>query len=249
MRSLKFTKRNFLELIRDPLASVFFLVFPGVLFLVLSLIIRSMGEEAILTVPQFEITHLTMAMIVFSFSFITIFVANIIATDRESFFLMRLKASPMRALDFIVGYTLSLIPIAILQEVVMLLIGICLGLKLTGLVLLGALILLPFSLLFIGLGILFGTLVNSKAVGGLASIVPTLASLLGGMFFPLETMEGGFKTVCYIFPFANAIKVGNLVVQNNFNILSEVLIVLAYTIGVYAISVIIFEYKLHHDSI
>ncbi len=69
------------------------------------------------------------------------------------------------------------------------------------------------------------------------------------MFFHLETMEVGFKTICYIFPFANAIKVGNLVVNNSFNILNEVLIVLAYTLVIYILSVAIFEYKLHSDSL
>lgn len=242
MRFLTFTKRNILELIRDPLSSIFFVVFPGVLFIVLSLIMHSLGEEAILNTPQFEINHLTMAMIVFSFSFITIFVGNMIANDKENYFLMRLKSTPMQAKDFIIGYTLSILPIAAFQEIVMLIIGIILGLKVTWYVLVASLLLFPISFLFIGCGILLGTLTNSKAVGGIASIVPTMTSLLGGMFFPLDK-------ICYIFPFANATKVSNLVISGDFNILIPYLIVLVYTLAIYIISVLLLNYKLHHDGI
>ena len=249
MRFLTFTKRNILELIRDPLSSIFFVVFPGVLFIVLSLIMHSLGEEAILNTPQFEINHLTMALIVFSFSFITIFVGNMIANDKENYFLMRLKSTPMQAKDFIIGYTLSILPIAAFQEIVMLFIGIILGLKVTWYVLVASLLLFPISFLFIGCGILLGTLTNSKAVGGIASIVPTMTSLLGGMFFPLDTMEGTFRKICYIFPFANATKVSNLVINGDFNILIPYLIVLVYTLVIYIISVLLLNYKLHHDGI
>lgn len=249
MRSLTFTKRNFLELIRDPLSTIFFVVFPGVLFVVLSLIMNSLGEEVLATVPQFEITHLTMSMIVFSFSFITIFVGNIIANDRNTYFLMRLKTTPMQAKDFIVGYTFAVFPISLMQEIIIILIGLCLGLNLTWEVLLGALILLPSSLLFIGFGIIFGILVNIKAVGGLSSIIPTATSLLGGMFFPLENMQGTFKNICYFFPFANAIKVGNMIANKNFDFLNPLINYLLYTIALYLIAIIIFEYKLNHDNI
>ena len=249
MRSLTFAKRNILELIRDPLSSIFFVVFPGALYVILSLIMKSLGAEALMNTPQFEINHLTMSMIVFSFSFITIFVGNMIANDKESFFLMRLKSTPMRAKDFIIGYTIAIIPIALFQEIFMLIIGMILGLTINGYIFLAALFLFPMSFLFIGFGILFGTLVNSKAVGGLSSIIPTMTSLLGGMFFPLDNMEGGFKTICYIFPFANATKVSNLIIQGNFNVWLPYLIVLAYVIVIYGISIFILNYKLSHDGI
>mgnify|MGYP007029426808 CR=1 FL=1 len=90
---------------------------------------------------------------------------------------------------------------------------------------------------------------NSASVGGIASIVPTMTSLLGGMFFPLDTMKGTFKKICYIFPFANATKVSNLVINGDFNILIPYLIVLVYTLVVYMISVLLLNYKIHHDGI
>ena len=159
------------------------------------------------------------------------------------------KSNGISRKTFIKGLLISIIPIALFQEIFMLIIGMILGLTINGYIFLAALFLFPMSFLFIGFGILFGTLVNSKAVGGLSSIIPTMTSLLGGMFFPLDNMEGGFKTICYIFPFANATKVSNLIIQGNFNVWLPYLIVLAYVIVIYGISIFILNYKLSHDGI
>lgn len=102
MKTIVFAKRNLLEILKDPLASVFFIILPTVLFIALKLIISSLGAD-IASVPQFEIKNLTAGMIIFSFSFITIFVGNNFAIDRDSSFLLRLKASSMKSYNFILG--------------------------------------------------------------------------------------------------------------------------------------------------
>ena len=104
MKTIVFAKRNLLEILKDPLASVFFIILPTVLFIALKLIISSLGAD-IASVPQFEIKNLTAGMIIFSFSFITIFVGNNFAIDRDSSFLLRLNSSPMKSHNFILGYT------------------------------------------------------------------------------------------------------------------------------------------------
>lgn len=54
MKTIVFAKRNLLEILKDPLASVFFIILPTVLFIALKLIISSLGAD-IASVPQFEI--------------------------------------------------------------------------------------------------------------------------------------------------------------------------------------------------
>lgn len=250
MRIYNFAKRNIKELLRDPMSLLFLFLFPIVLFIVMQLIVRSVTTDLSHT-PQFEIDNMTVSMCIFGFSFITIFSGNQVALDRESSFMLRLKSSPMNAKDFILGYTLTYLPLAFIVEVLMVLIGFCFGLAPTWNIILMILILYPFSLIFIGLGLLFGSLVSSKAVGGLASSVPTISSLLGGMFFPLDIMSGGFKTFCYVFPFANVISLGRDTLSLTYtnDSLSNALISYSYVIVIYIVAILIFHKNLKGDKI
>lgn len=248
MKTLAFLNRNIKEIIREPLSIVFLLILPSVLFVVLESIMLSLNID-LNDVPQFKIESMVSGMIVFSFSFVSIFLGNIIANDRESCFLLRLKATPMKSHNFILGYTLFMLPFTLIQEIIMVIIGIILGLKFSVNVLLSMLMIWPLSLLFIGCGIIFGICFNSRSVGGISSILPMATSLLGGVFFPLEIMEGPFKTICYIFPFANAISIEKNIIYNNFDIVINMIIVIIYIVVIYFISIIIFNYRLKHDSI
>ena len=107
MKMLSFAKRNTKEIIRDPLTLFFGLGFPIVLLLLLSAI------QANIPVPLFEIEQLTPGITVFGLSFMTLFSATLIAKDRESALLQRLYTTPLMALDFILGYTLPIVPIAV----------------------------------------------------------------------------------------------------------------------------------------
>ncbi len=251
MRTITFAKRNFIELVKDPIATIFFIVFPSVLFIVLQLIMKGLNIPLDQT-PQFEITHMTGSMIVFSFSFITIFVGNVFANDRESSFLLRLKSTPMKSFDFIFGYTLAFLPIALIQEIVMVIIALCFGLNFSLNVLLTILILFPMSLLFIGLGLLLGSLISSKVVGPLASIGPTACGFLGGMFFPLENIPSGnaFKIICQYLPFYPSIDVANKILNGVYSdILVNYLITISYTIILYILSVLVISINLKRDKI
>lgn len=250
MKTIVFAKRNLLEILKDPLASVFFIILPTILFIALKLIISSLGAD-IANVPQFEIKNLTAGMIIFSFSFITIFVGNNFAIDRDSSFLLRLKSSPMKSHNFILGYTIPSLIIAFIQEVIMVIIGIIFGLNLSIHTLFFMLLILPVSLLFIGFGLLFGCLFNFKAIGPLSSVVPTAASLLGGIFFPLALISNSnpFKIICSILPFYPAITVGSNVLNGNYDILLNYFIVMVYTLVFYLLSITIFSIKLKSDKI
>ena len=146
MKMLTFSKRTLKEILRDPLTLLFGLGFPSVLILLLSAI------QANVPVSLFEIDSLAPAMTVFGLSFITLFSATLIAKDRESALLMRLYATPMTAADFILGYTLPILPIALAQSAVCFLVGALLGLELTVNILYAVLFVLPISLFFIGEG-------------------------------------------------------------------------------------------------
>lgn len=107
MKTLVFARRTGKEILRDPLTLFFGLGFPLILLVLLSAIQKNVP------VPLFEIEKLTPGITVFGLSFMTLFAGMIVAKDRESAFLQRLYTTPLRASDFIFGYILPMIPIAV----------------------------------------------------------------------------------------------------------------------------------------
>ena len=140
MRMLTFARRNAREILRDPLTLFFGLGFPRGLILLLSAI------QANIPVPLFEIQHLTPGITVFGLSFMTLFSATLISKDRGSSLLQRLYTTPLTPLDFILGYTLPILPIAIAQSAICYAVALCLGLEITLKILYAILLIVPVSL-------------------------------------------------------------------------------------------------------
>ena len=211
MRMMTFASRNTKELLRDPLNLFFGLGFPLVLILLLSAI------QANIPVTLFEIQHLAPGITIFGLSFMTLFSATIIAKDRGSSLLQRLYTTPLTATDFILGYTLPVIPIAMAQCVVCYLAAIVLGLSVTVNILYAILMILPVSLLYIGLGLLCGSIFNDKQVGGICgALLTNLSAWLSGVWFDLELVGGTFRKIAYTLPFVHAVDMERAVLQGDF---------------------------------
>ena len=189
MKMLTFANRNMKEIIRDPLTIAFGLGFPLVLIFLLSAI------QANVPVSLFEIGHLTPGITVFGLSFMTLFSATLIAKDRGSSLLQRLYTTPLTPIDFILGYTLPIIPFAVAQCVICYAVAIILGLDVTVNILLAILLIIPISVLFIALGLLFGSILTDKQVGGICgALLTNLTAWLSGTWFDLELVGGAFKS-------------------------------------------------------
>ncbi len=236
MRMLTFANRNAKEIIRDPLNLFFGLGFPLVLILLLSAI------QANIPVELFKIESLTPGITVFGLSFMTLFSATIIAKDRGSSLLQRLYTSSLTALDFILGYTLPIIPIAVMQSVICYAVAFILGLTITLNVLWAILLIIPVSLLFISLGLLFGSFLNDKQVGGVCgALLTNLSAWLSGIWFDLNLVGGAFKKIAYLLPFVHAVEMERAVLMGNFsNVLPHLLWVLGYSIVSLVLAVLLF---------
>ena len=211
MRMLTFAHRNAREILRDPLTVAFGLGFPLVLILLLSAI------QANVPVPLFEIEHLAPGIMVFGLSFMTLFSATLIAKDRGSSLLQRLYTTPLTPLDFILGYTLPIIPFAVAQSVICYAVAIILGLDITVNILLAILFIIPISVLFIALGLLFGSILNDKQVGGICgALLTNLSAWMSGIWFDLELVGGTFKELAYLLPFVHAVELERAVLAGNF---------------------------------
>ena len=200
MKMLTFAIRNTKEMLRDPLTLAFSLGFPLVLIFLLSAI------QANVPVELFAIEHLTPGVTVFGLAFMSLFSATLISKDRSSSLMQRLYTTPLTAADFILGYTLPIVPIAVAQSAVCYIAAIGLGLDVTFYILFALLGILPISLLYIALGLLCGSLLTDKQVGGVCgALLTNLSAWLSGVWFDLDLVGGTFKQVAYALPFVHAV--------------------------------------------
>ena len=236
MRMLSFANRNVKEILRDPLTLCFGLGFPLVLILLLSAI------QANVPVPLFEIGHLTPGITVFGLSFMTLFSATLISKDRGSSLLQRLYTTPLTPVDFILGYTLPILPIAIAQSIVCYIVAIILGLDFTFNIIFAILFIVPVSLLFIALGLLFGSILTDKQVGGICgALLTNLSAWMSGVWFDLELVGGVFKKIAYTLPFVHAVELERAVLSGNFaEIFPHLWWVLGYAIFTLAVAILLF---------
>ena len=236
MRTLTFAKRNFKEIIRDPLNLSFLFGFPIVLLLLLSAI------QANIPVNMFEIAHLSPGIAVFGLSFMTLFSATLIAKDRQSSFMHRLYTTPMSPADFILGYTLPLIPIAIIEGVATYLFAIVLKLDVNINIFLSILFIIPIALLYIGIGLLCGSVFNDKQVGGICgALLTNLSAWLSGIWFDLELVGGAFKSIAYALPFVHSVDMQRAIIAGDYaGIFPHLWWVLSYAFVILAAAVFLF---------
>ena len=236
MRMLTFAGRNTKEILRDPLNLAFGLGFPLVLILLLSAI------QANIPVKLFEIQHLTPGITIFGLSFMTLFSATIIAKDRGSSLLQRLYTTPLTSVDFILGYTLPIIPIAIAQSVICYIAAIILAIDITINIIYAVISILPVSILYIALGLLCGSVLNDKQVGGICgALLTNLSAWLSGIWFDLDLVGGAFKNVSYLLPFAHAVDMERAILAGNFvDIFPHLWWVLGYAVVLLALAVLLF---------
>ena len=236
MRMWIFAGRNTKELLRDPLNLAFSLGFPLVLLFLLSMIQKN------IPVPLFEIAHLTPGIGVFGLSFMTLFSATLIAKDRESALLQRLYTTPLRAADFIFGYTLPLIPMAVAQSAVCYLAALLLGLAPTVHIFAAIFFTVPISLLYIALGLLCGSVLSDKQVGGVCGgLMTNLSAWLSGIWFDLELVGGVFQKVANCLPFVHAVELERVALLGDYGgIFPHIWYVLGYGIALLTLAVYLF---------
>jgi len=236
MRMLTFAGRNANEILRDPLNFAFGLGFPVVLLLLLSAI------QANIPVPLFEIGHLTPGIGVFGLAFLTLFSATLIAKDRSSAFLQRLYTAPLAPVDFILGYALPILPMALAQNVVCYLTALFLGLDFSVNILFAVIFSMPIALLYIALGLLCGSILNDKQVGGICgALLTNLSAWLSGIWFDLDLVGGAFQKIAYALPFVHAVELERAFIAGDFaGLFPHLLWVLGYALGLLFLAVLLF---------
>jgi len=213
MKMMAFARRCQKEILRDPLNLAFGLGFPLVLLALLS------GLQKNIPVSLFEIDTLTPGITVFGLSFITLFSATLVARDRESAFLQRLYTTPLTGLDFILGYMLPLLPIALGQSLICYLFSMPLGLTVSVHIVYAAVGVIPMAVFNIALGLLCGSLFNVKQVGGICgALLTNLSAWLSGVWFDLKLVGGLFEKIANALPFVHAVEMEKALFMGDFHL-------------------------------
>lgn len=243
MKMKVFAVRTAKEILRDPLTVFFGLGFPLVILILLTAI------QSNIPVSLFEIESLAPGIAVFGLSFMTLFSATLISKDRSGALLQRLYTTPMTAVDYILGYTLPIVPIALAQCVICFAASLIMGMKFSVNVLLAVLTIIPISLFFISLGLLCGTVLNDKQVGGICgALLTNLAGWLSGIWFDLNLVGGWFKKIADLFPFTHAVELERALISGSYGgILPHVLWVAGYVIVTTVAAVIVFTSKMKNN--
>jgi ABC-2 type transport system permease protein len=243
MKTLAFSSRNRKEIIRDPLSLVFCVGVPLVMIVIFSFMQMNHPIEI------YTIKNLAPGIAVFSFSFISLFSGMLIAKDRTSSFLTRLFASPMTSANFIAGYSLPLLPLALLQSTVCFLAALIFGLEFNLNLIFAILVMLPVAVMFIGFGLLLGCIFSDKQVGGIASILIMLVSFMGGMWFDLNLMGSAYKTVANLLPFSHAVEAAKATLVGNYAVLPiHLLWTLGYAAVIFGLAILVFKSKMQSDQ-
>jgi ABC-2 type transport system permease protein len=202
--------------------------------------------QANIPVELFEITRLTPGITVFGLSFMTLFSATLVARDRESSFLQRLYTTPLSAKDFILGYMLPMIPIAMVQGLICYAVAMVLGLQPTVHIVYAVLMIAPLSVFYISLGLLCGSLFNVKQVGGICgALLTNLSAWLSGVWFDLDLMGESFRNFASFLPFVHAVELERAMLSGIFEgTLPHLLVVLVYAVAITGGAILIFLYKM-----
>lgn len=238
MRILNFAKRNFKEIARDPLSLIFAIILPLFLLFIF--------QQINIPSESYNIENFTPGIVIFGFSFITLFTATLVAKDRSTSLLIRLGISPMKSIDYILGYMLSILPMILIQNILFFALALILKLPFAPYILLAILISVFISIIFISLGLIIGSLVSEKASSGISSIVIQLVAFTSGMYFPLELLGNGFATVCKVLPFESCVTILKAFVNANFTLIEprNIIVLLVYTILILVASILIFKKKM-----
>jgi len=239
MRSAELARRNVREVIRDPLSLGIAVALP----LLLLLTLQALGGDG---TPFLTPTLLTPGIILFGFVMVMFSSAMILSRDRETSLLARLLTTPLRSTDFVVGYSLPYLLVAIAQAALLLTVGALLGLEINGSVPLVALVVTLMAVFFVALGMIIGSVLTIAQTSGAYALVLIL-TIFGGAWFDLEEIGGVFRTVGNMLPFKHALDATRAVMADGAGyteIATDLYWIGGYTLGAVLLAVTLFRRRM-----
>lgn len=243
MKSIYFAKRNFKEILRDPLSLILGVLLPVFFILLFSTISKNAPIEV------FKPVSIVPGVTIFGFTFITMFLGLLIAKDKSTSFLTRLFISPLKPKDFIIGYSIPLLPLSLIIGVVCLIVGIFVGVPVSMKIVYTLLSFIPYILFSVFVGIFLGVVCNEAQIMAIGNIYIIASALLGGAWMDLNLLGEKIKNITEILPFSHAIEFSRIVLSGRQeNIWIHFTIVSIYTIVFFLLSIYFFMRKMKSDN-
>lgn len=240
MKALIYANRNLKEMLRDPINLVFTFGLPLFLLIFMTTLNKSLGVN-----DAFVVENFAPGIIIFSFSFLSLSSGMLISKDRTSSFLLRMFSSPMRASDYIIGYTIPVMIVAFIQSILLFVASFILGLAISIHIFVAIFFLIIISILFIGIGLFFGSIFSDKQVGGIISIIIQVVAFTSGMWFSLDLIGGLYKSICIALPFSHAVDLIRLVISGTYTgIMIHLIWLIVSIIIIYTSAILIFNKKM-----
>jgi ABC-2 type transport system permease protein len=236
MNFLSLTGRNLKEVYRDPVTSITGLLLPIVFLILFASIEKKLPFE--LYTPL----NLTPGIIVFSFTFIIMFSAILLAKDKQTAFLVRLFTTPLKPSDYIISYILPFLPIALFQILICLTAGMILGATFSN-ILLTLVLFLIVALICISIGVILGSLFTVNQVSGIGSFLITVIGLFSNIWMDLNMVGGVFKTIGYALPFAHAVEASKALLKGSgfTDVYMHFIVIIIYMVVLFVLAVFSFK--------
>ena len=221
------TQRNLKEMLRDPISLIFCLIFPVIMLILMQSIFSGLSF-----VPNnFKIENYAPGICVFGYTFICMFVALQISSDKNTSFIKRLNIAPISKFSYYFSFVLSAIPVAIAQTIIFFGIALIFKFPFNAKLLLSIIYLLPSAMFYICLGIMIGIICNNeKQTGPISSIFISLVGIFGGVFMPISNLSKGFASFVNILPFSHTVLIASEIQTAGASaIYPHILYILGYT--------------------
>lgn len=245
-RAVVFGRRNIAEMLRSPVTWIFGLAMPLGIFVIMQIVMASIGDAAA-SVPMFGVSRFTCGALIFAMSFSSMTVALAVSGDVGKSFLARLSVSPMTSAEFILGYVLGALPLTAGQIVVTFCAALCFGLTPTWNIVPAMLLSAVTATLFVAIGLVFGSLLSQKSAPPVCSAAVQVAAVLSGMWFDLDMIGGGFSTFCHVLPFAQAYDMVRYTLAGDWaNVWLPFVVTAAYAAVICVFAVLAFGHRRRH---
>lgn len=171
--------------------------------------------------------------------------ARTMVRDKEKGFLARLLTTPTRPVEFISGYLLCLVVIAIAQIIIFMVGAWSLGMDIVGSMWLAFLVFFFTGLCSIGIGMVVASLTRSEnQAEPLCWLFAMPLAMLSGCWFSIELLPSYLRAVASAFPYAHTIAAARAVLIRGVGleaINTDMLFLVGWAVVVFLIGVILFR--------
>lgn len=191
------------------------------------------------------VNNLIPGMAVFGLMILITSVAGIMVRDRVKGFLSRLKTTPARPEDFILGYTLPFVPVILVSIAIYLGVGVLMGLTMVGNWGLAFLVLFIVGLCCLGIAMIVATLAKSEEqASGAPWIFIVPVAMISGAWWSAEQMPSIIKGIAQALPFSHAMDATREIVTRGAGlsvILTDIYWLAGWTITLFVLGVFLFR--------